>query len=215
MGPTPNTPVNISVAPNASAVTSAVTSFVNDYNTLIGQVNTEYSFNASTNTGGPLEGDSTVEMLQSTLLGAMGYTAGENSAVNTLGDLGITMNDDGTLTLNSSTLNDAVSNNYSAVQTFLQGATGTSGFANQFATQLDGLTAPVNGAFTIDLSGYNASVSSLQDQINSFQTYITGQQTMWTAQYDQMNVLLQELPEQQEQIQAELGNQNYANTNNG
>jgi flagellar hook-associated protein 2 len=215
-GAAPNTTVNISVAPDTSAVTNAVTSFVNDYNTLIGQVNTEYAFDTSTNSGGPLQGDSTVEMLQSTLLGSGGYTAGGSSAVNTLADLGITMNDDGTLTLNSSTLNNAISNNYSAVQTFLQGdGTGTNGFASQFATQLGNLTNPVEGAFSVDLSGYNATVSSLQDQINDFQTYITAQQTMWTAQYDQMNVTLQELPEQQEAIQAELGNSNYANTNNG
>jgi flagellar hook-associated protein 2 len=208
--------VNVSVSPDTSSVTSAVTSFVNDYNTLIGQINTEYSFDASTNQGGPLEGDATVSMLQSTLLGAMGYSAGGSSAVNTLGDLGITMNDDGTLTLDSSALSNAVSNNYSAVQTFFQGdGTGTNGFANLFSSQLNQLTNPADGAFTVDLSGYSATVSSLQDQINSFQTYITNQQAMWTAQYDQMNVTLQELPEQQEQIQAELGNQNYANTNNG
>lgn len=211
-----NTTVNVSVSPDTSSVTSAVTSFVNDYNTLIGQINTEYSFDASTNQGGPLEGDATVDMLQSTLLGAMGYSAGGSSAVNTLGDLGITMNDDGTLTLDSSALSNAVSNNYSAVQTFFQGdGTGTNGFANLFSSQLNQLTNPADGAFTVDLSGYSATVSSLQDQINSFQTYITNQQAMWTAQYDQMNVTLQELPEQQEQIQAELGNQNYANTNNG
>jgi flagellar capping protein FliD len=73
----------------------------------------------------------------------------------------------------------------------------------------------VSGAFTVDLSGYSATVSSLQNEISDFQTYITAQQTMWTAQYDQMNVVLEELPTQQEAIQAELGNSNYANTNNG
>ena len=215
-GADPNTTVSISVAPNASAVTSAVTSFVNDYNTLIGQVNTENSFDASTNSAGPLQGDSTVEMLQSALLGSISYSAGGNSAVATLADLGITMNDDGTISLDSSTLNNAISNNYSAVQTFLQGdGTGTNGFASQFNTQLTNLTDPVSGAFTVDLSGYNATVSSLQNEITDFQTYITAQQTMWTAQYDQMNVVLEELPTQQEAIQAELGNSNYANTNNG
>jgi flagellar hook-associated protein 2 len=211
-----NTTVDISVVPDTSSVVNSVTSFVNDYNTLIGQINQEYTYNSSTNTSGALEGDSTVEMLQSTLLGAMGYAGGGSSAVNTLGDLGITMNDDGTLSLNSTVLTNAATSNYSALQTFLQGdGAGNTGFATSLASQLSSLTDPSEGAFTVDISGYNASISSLQDEINDFQTYITAQQAMWTTQYDNMNVLLQELPSQMEQVQAELGNSNYANTNNG
>jgi flagellar hook-associated protein 2 len=215
-GADPNTTVNIAVSPDTSSVVDAVTSFVNDYNTLIGEVNQEYTFNTSTNTSGALSGDSTVDMLQSTLLSAMGYSGSGSSAINTLGDLGISMNDDGTLALDSTALTNAATNNYSAIQTFLQGdGSGSNGFANILSTQLDSLTDASSGAFTLDIQGLNSSVSSLQDQISDFQTYLTAEQAMWTTQYDTMNVTLQELPAQQEEIQAELGNQDYANTNNG
>ena len=212
-GADPKTTVNISITPDTTDVVKTIASFVSDYNTVVSNVNTEYTYNSSTGTAGPLSGNSTLEMLQSTMLGQSSYTAGSTSGINTLADLGITMNDDGTLTVDSTTLNSAVSNNYTAVQNFLQGdGTLTTGFATQLKSQLSSLTDPVDGAFTVDIKGLNSTVSSLKSEVSDFQTYITTQQAAWTSQYDALNVILQEYPMQQEALQAEMGNSDYANT---
>jgi len=101
------------------------------------------------------------------------------------------------------------------VQNFLQGdGTLTTGFATQLKSQLSSLTEPTEGAFTVDIRGLNSTVSSLKSEVSDFQTYITTQQAAWTSQYDALNVILQEYPMQQEALQAEMGNSNYANTNN-
>ena len=92
--------VTVSVAPDSDAVTKAISAFVTAYNTAIGDVNTQYTVNAN-NQEGPLAGDSAVRILQDSLLSVGGYTGGGNG-VSSLADLGISMNKDGTLTLDRS-----------------------------------------------------------------------------------------------------------------
>ena len=172
------------------------------YNTAIGDVNAQYTVNTS-NQEGPLAGDSTVRMLQDALLAAGSYSGGGNG-VSTLGDLGITMNKDGTLTLDTATLANAVQNSFSAVQSFMQGAS-SNGFASTLNNQLNALTDSASGAFTVDLQSITSENTDLQQQINTFQTYINNQRTLLTAEYNQADIALQEIPQEQAQINAELG----------
>lgn len=205
----PGNPVNISVQPDTNSAATAVSNFVSAYNTVMGDVNTEYQVGAN-NLEGPLAGDSTLSLLQSDLLSAGGYTSGATNGIATLADLGITMNKDGTLTLDQSQLNSAIQNNFSAVQSFMQG-TSSNGFADFLNNQMSSLTDPTNGAFTVDLQSISSENTDLQNQINNFQTYLSQQQTILTNEFNQADLALQELPTEEAQINAELGNQNNSN----
>src|SRR5581483_10603435 len=96
--------------------------FVSDYNTALTQVNSQFAYNTSSGSQGALSGDSIVRSLQSTLEGIVSYAAspGPPTTVRSLADLGITVNDDGSLAFNKATLDSAISNP-GAVQTFFQG----------------------------------------------------------------------------------------------
>lgn len=207
VGAAPGTEVNLSLTPDSTQISNAVTSFVNAYNTVIGQVNTQFTFDTTNQTSGPLAGDSTLRMLQSDLLQAISYST-TGTAVSTLADLGITMNNDGTLSLDSSKLTSAIQNNFSAVQGFLQG-TASNGFAASLNTQLNTLTDPAQGAFTVDLQSISNEQTDLTNQINNFELYIANQQTVLTNEYTQADILMQQLNTQISQVQTELGlNQN-------
>ncbi len=211
-GAAPSTQVSISVAPNATEVSQAINSFISAYNTVIGDVNTQYTVNSS-HQEGPLAGDSALSELQSQLLAAGSYTGGSGS-VSTLGALGITMNSDGTLTVDSSQLSNAVQNNFGAVQSFLQG-TSSNGFAASLNNQLNMLVDPVSGAFTVDLQSISAENTDLQNQINDFQAYLSARTTYLTNEYNQADIALQQLPSLESQINAELGYApNSGNNNN-
>jgi flagellar hook-associated protein 2 len=203
-GAAPGTQVTINVAPDSTQVTQAINSFVTAYNKVIGDVNAEYT--VTNNQEGPLAGDPILGNLQAVMLGAGSYTNG-SGIVSTLGALGISMNNDGTLTVDSSQLNDAVQNNFGAVQSFLQG-TSSNGFASSLNTQLNTLVDPVSGAFTVDLQSISAENTDLQNQVNDFQTYITNRQTYLTNEYNKADVALQQLPILEQQLNAELGTNN-------
>ena len=84
---------------------------------------------------------------------------------------------DGTLSVNSATLNSTLANNPSDVQNFFEGAA-LNGFANSMNNALSTFTEPANGAFTVDLSGISATNADLTTQISDFETnYIANQQT--------------------------------------
>ena len=208
-GAAPGTQVTINVAPDSTQVTQAINSFVTAYNKVIGDVNAEYT--VTNNQEGPLAGDPILGNLQSVMLGAGSYTNG-SGVVSTLGALGISMNNDGTLTVDSSQLTDAVQNNFNAVQGFLQG-TSSNGFASSLNTQLNTLVDPVSGAFTVDLQSISAENTDLQNQVNDFQTYITSRTTYLTNEYNKADVALQQLPILEQQLNAELGNNNNQNSN--
>jgi flagellar hook-associated protein 2 len=211
VGASPGTPVDISVAPDSGQISQAVSSFVTAYNTVIGDVNKEYAVGGN-GYEGPLAGDPTLSLLQNQLLGAGSYSTSGN--ISTLASLGITMNNDGTLTLDSSALDNAIQNDFSGVQAFIQG-TASNGFAATLNNQLDLLTTPATGAFTVDLNSISTENSDLQTEINDFQTYLSNQQTLLTNEYDQADIALQQLPIEEQEINAELGNNSNSNSNSG
>jgi flagellar hook-associated protein 2 len=149
-------------------------------------------------------------MLQEAMLTAGNYS-GTSGAITTLGQLGINMNNDGTLTLNTSTLNSAIQSNFSAVQNFLQG-TAANGFATSLNNQLNSFTDPTNGAFTVELQSISSENSDLQDQVNDFQDFLNSEQTRLTTEYNQIDATLQQLPILQKQIASELGENTSGNS---
>lgn len=204
------TQVSLGVSQDVSSISTSINQFVSDYNTAISALNTQFTYTSGSGEG-VLATDSTVRNLQSTLLSALDYTATPSSGststtVPNLTSLGISVNNDGTLTVDSSTLQSTLQNNYSDVQNFFQGSA-FNGFANSLDQQLTNFIEPSNGAFTVDLSSFNSQYSDLQTDISNFQTnYIAPLQTQLQSDYSQAEIDLQELPSEEKQIQEELGN---------
>jgi len=208
----PGEQVQIQTQTNTQAAVTAINNFVSAYNTVIGDLNTQLTVTQGSdgsNTTNPLESDGTVSQVQQQLLSFMTQTFGTDSTYNTLGSLGISMNNDGTLTVNSTQLNNALNSDYSGVLNFFQG---TSGFATALSTQLTQLTDPTEGAFNLDLQSMQNTYSDLQDEINDFQNYVTTEQQMWLQEYTQLNVTLLQWPFQQQEMDALFG-QSLGNSN--
>ena len=122
--------------------------------------------------------DTSLRALQSTLLSDVTYSITGNSGVVNLASLGIDLNSDGTLTVNQSptydsngdliepSLANVLASNPSAVQNFFQNASST-GFGNVLATDLQGLTDPVNGILNADVAGNQAQQNTLTTEITN------------------------------------------------
>ena len=221
LGAAPGSPISLTVASDASAVSTAINQFVTDYNTAIGLVNSQFADTSSTNSSGAvttsqgvLASDPTVVSLQSTLEQALDYVATPatgTTSVSTLADLGITVANDGTLSVDSTTLNNALTNNPADVQNFFEG-TALNGFSNSMYNALNNFTSPANGAFELDLNSISASNSSLTSQINDFENgYIASQETLLTADFTSAEVALQQLPQEMQELNSELGFTNSGN----
>jgi flagellar hook-associated protein 2 len=199
----PGAAVTLAVGPNVSEQEDAINTFVSAYNTVIDDLNTQFSINSTTGEAGPLSSDSTVTLAQSELLSSSSFAMNGNGGVNSLGDLGISMNNDGTLSVNSTQLGAALQANPSAVQSFFQ-ATNTGSFGANLETSLTAIADPVTGALTQDANGLTQTQTGLTDQINDFMTQMNSAQTALTAEYDQVDATLQELPLLLSQINSQL-----------
>jgi flagellar hook-associated protein 2 len=204
----PATPVQISVGPNTNQITNSIDNFVTEYNTVIGDINAQFTVNAATNNEGPLGSDSALRILQSSLATDITYATTDATSVSSgftnLAALGITVNDDGTLSVNSSTLDSALSANPSAVQNFFQNAS-SSGFADNFSSALNNLTDPVEGILNADLAENQTEQGSLTTEINNFQSQLATQKIQLDQEFSQVNANLEEYPFLLQEVTAELG----------
>ena len=200
----PATPVQISIGPDSTQAAAAITSFVTAYNAVIGNLNTQFTVNPSTNTEGPLGGDSGLRSLQSSLLNDAAYSIPGNSGLVNLASLGINQNDDGTLTIDNTQLNSTFTTNPAAFQNFFQNVSGT-GFANNFSSDLTNLTDPVNGLVNLDIAANTTQAQVLTTQILNLQGNISAQRAALTLQYAQVNATLEAFPSLMQEVTAELG----------
>lgn len=218
----PGTPVLLTIGPDATAATTAISNFVDAYNTVIGTLNAQFTVNANTNTQGPLGSDSTLRTLQSTLLKDVTFSITGNSGLVNLASLGIDLNNDGTLSVNQvgtdthPSLSSVLATNPSAVQSFFENAAG-SGFANNFNNDLFSLTDTIDGIVNLDIAGNRAHQKALTDQITNLQDRLTAQQAQLTALYSRVNATLESYPSLLFTVTAIIGalNGNFSTTPTG
>lgn len=199
----PGTPVTIGVAPDGTDAATAINSFVTSYNQLVTDVNAQFAVDPSTNTAGPLASDSTLSLVQSQILSGAAFSSTGNGNINSLSDLGITLNNDGTLSANSGTLASAVQNNPASVQAFFASTTSGS-FGSNLNQVLNTLATPATGAVAVDMTGLTQQQTDLTQQISDFQNQMTVQEQQLTTQFNQVDVTLQELPLLLSQTQSQL-----------
>jgi len=200
----PGVEVTLSVSPDTSQAATALNRFVSDYNTLIAAVNNQFAFVNSSQ--GVLATDSSIRSLQTAMQNATGYTWTSSSGTTfNLASFGISLNNDGTLSVDSSTLNSALQNNLSDLQNFFIG-TSLSGFAATFNNQLSIYTSAADGAFTVDLSSMQAEEQNLELNITNYENNVIAPlQSRLQTEYSNADAVLQQLPAETQQINALLG----------
>ncbi|HYU46611.1 MAG TPA: flagellar filament capping protein FliD [Terriglobales bacterium] len=204
------TPVQVTVGPDAAQATAAINTFVNAYNAVVNNLNTQFTVNPATNAEGPLGGDSSLRTLQSNLLNDVTYSITGNSGLVNLASLGIDMNNDGTLTVNQvatdthPSLAGVLATNPGAVQSFFQNVSGA-GFAQNFNNDIVNLTDLTDGIMNVDIAGNQAHQKALATQITDLQDRLAAQQKILTAQYAQLNATLQVYPSLLYTVTAVLG----------
>jgi flagellar hook-associated protein 2 len=213
-GSSSGNPVQVMVGLDATQATGAVNNFVAAYNQVINDINQQFAVNTATNSEGPLGSDSSLRQLQSSLMADVTYAIpGNTGGYANLSALGISMNDDGTLAVDSTQLSNALSSNPSGFVSFFQNATQT-GFADTFHKDLTNLTNPTQGVLTLDLTQNQAQQLNLTTSINSFEARLTAEQTQLTSEFNQVNASLQAYPLLLQEVTATLGTMSSGGSDN-
>lgn len=190
------TPVQVQITNDAADVTTAVNAVVTAYNAVIKDVTTQEGNDASGNAE-PLYGSPVLASIQGALTSAL-FGGAASGNIKDITQLGLTVNTDGTLSLNTDTLQTALTNNYADVTGFLQD---TGSFGQTFATILNNLgTASISGTVYL-AQQQNASVETdLQKNITNEDALLAAQKVSLTAELNTANQVLQSIPAQLNEI---------------
>ncbi len=113
---TTTSPVTLNVAPNVSSVSQAINGFVTAYNGAVKAIQTQTSYDPSTKVAATLQGDVSLSIIQSQMAAMLTTTMGSNAnGFSNLTQIGIGFQQDGTLAVNATTLNNALTTNYQGV----------------------------------------------------------------------------------------------------
>jgi flagellar hook-associated protein 2 len=188
----PNEAVQVIIANNNSSIESAVSTFVNDYNTLLKSITGQEGKDSSGNAL-PFYGNPLIAELQNTLEGALSSAPG-NGSVASLYSLGITTNSDGSLSLNTDTLDSVLNSNFNDVAGFFQNA---GSFGTSFANTLNNLgTNNPMGILALTQKMNSSEESTLNDDISNEESRLSDMKTQLTAEFNQVNETLQQIPSQ-------------------
>jgi flagellar hook-associated protein 2 len=192
----PTESVQVEIATDNSNVESAVSSFVSAYNAVATDLSTQEGNDSSGNSE-PLYGNPSLALMQEQLQQAVGFVQ-SSGTITSLSQLGITANDDGTLTLDSGTLDSAVTSNYQGVVSFFQGA---SSFGSNLTSTLNSLgnTGP-QGLVYLALQQNSTEETGLNANITNQNNIISAEQAQLTTELNEANYTLQAIPQQIDEV---------------
>jgi flagellar hook-associated protein 2 len=205
---TSSDPVTLDIAPDLTQASTGINNFVSAWNQLMTDINTQNTYSGS-GSAPPLMGDPSLDLLQSQMLSDITTSVSGNGAAVNLQSIGIQLQEDGTLTVASSSssdsmdLNDALSNDFSAVQNLFQ-STSPAGVSQTLNTSLIALTDAKNGPLNLDMTSISSEVSDLNDQISQFQYQLQQTQTQLTNEYSTINTTLEQMPQLINQVNQQL-----------
>jgi len=129
------------------------------------------------------------------------FGSSQSNAVTSITQLGISVNNDGTLTLDNDTLDSLLNTNYTDVINFLQPSAAFTSFGGNFTTTLNNLgnTAP-DGDIYLALQEDATNETSLNTNITNENAQISTEQTNLTTELNEANYELEAIPSQLDEI---------------
>lgn len=175
----------LTVERDTDAIQKAAASFVENYNALVSQLKSRSAYAANGGTAPVLSGDGTVRMMLDQLRGILS-TAATGGTLSYLAEVGISVQADSSLKLDSAKLTSAMADNFADVTNLFSSATG-------FMTRLDGwATSALQTGGIIDtrVDTLNDSIDNINDQIEKLEARMVKIEQQYTISYTNLNVLL-------------------------
>jgi flagellar hook-associated protein 2 len=179
--------VTVTVSSDTSKISSAVQTFVNDYNTVQNYISSQMIVSTASDgstTPGPLTGDLTASGIASSLrsmLSSVVSAVGLPGSMNQLADLGITTNgQNNSVTLDSSALTTALTNNINNIKTLFSDS--SIGWSVQANTSLNNLIGD-NGTLVNHQTTLTNKSNSINTQISTLETKITSDTAKWNSEF--------------------------------
>ncbi len=181
----------LTVARDSAAIKSAVTGFVDAWNSLQGTVSSLTAYNADTQVAGDLLGDATLRGVYSQLRNVLTASLGEG-ALTRLADVGIELELKGTLKLDGSKLDGLISGDLMSVSGFFAGVGTADGLADKLSSTLETVLKD-GGALDTVSKGVEGRIKSLDERYARMEESISATVERYRKQFTQLDLMLSEM----------------------
>ncbi|MBO3040133.1 flagellar filament capping protein FliD [Burkholderia pseudomallei] len=186
----------LNVTTDTTAQATAITNVVNLYNTVITTMSSLSGAGTSSQSAGPLLGDSTLNMIRNSLARVVGAGVTTGGSTTSLASIGIKFADgssssqtDGALTIDTAKLNAALQNSPSTVAALFNS---TNGIGAQLNTTIQNYVQ-TGGVFDTRSNALNQDLKSLAQQQTRLASYASQLTSQYNAQFTALNTLMAQM----------------------
>jgi flagellar hook-associated protein 2 len=179
---------NVSFVADSSGTEAALNTFLSAYNTLATTLRGQLVTDPTQSYGDTLLNHTTVSTIQSSIQSMLTTTVVASGSVRTLSDLGLELQNDGTLSLNTARMTSAVEANPSAVNAIFSNS--TNGIAKAVSSLVQQQTNLSTGTLILQQTSLKTSVSEMDDEKATIQDYLDAERKRLVAQFTNMETII-------------------------
>lgn len=198
--------VQVNVSRDVTAVKDNIKGLATAYNDVLKYINERTTYDVATKKGGNFFGEPTVRGILSQIRTALSSSVAGAGALSTLGALGFKTDREGTITVDETKLDTALSASYTNVRNLFINQTGSAGIAQLLNSAVDSLTNVASGQLTLRKSGLTRQITDLSADILRKEDSITKYEERLKAQYAALDGLLRSLQSQTSTLQSNSSN---------
>lgn len=213
----PGTSTTLTVASDHSKVQTGIETFVNAYNELVKTITDLSRYDPANKQASILTGDFTIRAVQSQLRGALNaFLPGAADGLNSLTQIGINFQTDGTLQLNNAKLNTVLNDPTKNIASFFTKKTidtalsdtttsASLGFASRLDQVIEGILQN-NGLLDGRIDGINASIRDINKQRESIARRLEVIENRYRAQFTALDTMIASMSQTSSFLQQQLTN---------
>ncbi len=193
---------SINVSLNTASIKSTIKTFATGYNGVISFISGQSAM-GETNAG-VLAGDSGINTIKRHLQDMLTQQFENSGIFSSLSELGFETQKDGTLTVDDTTLSNAVSNNIDSVLSLLAGDDGEGGLATQFTDYLSSMTNSSTGMLKGRKDSTTTNIERINTRIEMMEVRLEKREEMLRAQFTAMELLVSNLNAQSDYLTQQM-----------
>lgn len=193
--------VQVNVTRDVSAVKSNITALATAYNDVVTFINERNTYDVTTKKGGIFFNEPTVRTVLDKIRTGLSSSVSGTTTYSNVGQIGFKTEQDGTITVDESTLDTSLSSNYAAVKNLFIRQTGITGIGQLVSDAVDVLDDVENGAVTLRKSALTTLITDLTAEITKKEQALTQYEERLKRQYAALDGLLGRLQSQSQYLQ--------------
>ena len=185
-------PINITVTQDTTAITKAITDFATAYSSMASLLKEDTKYDETTKAAGVLQGDSGALSVMNQFRAALGSSSSASSTFGTLSSVGLEVQANGTLKVNSTKLTSALGNLGEVKKLFANADPSDStkdGILVKMRTVSNDLLSS-QGILATRTAGLTKSVTDNQDRQNTLQSRVDMYEKRLKAQYAALDTIM-------------------------